>query len=716
MAETYALAGNPNCGKTTLFNRLTKSHQHIGNWAGVTVEHKKGFYYKNKAIEIIDLPGIYSLSPLTLDEIVSRNYLLDQSPDVIIDVVDATNLERNLYLTTQLLSLDCKVVIALNMCDEARRLGLDIDTAKLQERFGCPVVAISAVKNEGLDELMRVCAASSDCRHVDMTFDETTEQALLTVGEKLCTKVTDANMRWYLIKLLEGDGKIVEKCGLDESQREWLREQTAAYSARMRERADIAIANQRYDYITRIVEETVKKELPDKPSVSDKIDRVLTNKWLAIPIFAAIMFVIFYISIQSLGQWTVDGMKYLVERLQDVTRSAMDAKSVVPWLTSLIVDGILNGVGNIIAYVPQIMILFGFISLLEASGYMARVAFIMDRIFRGIGLSGQSLIPMIVGCGCTVPGIMSARTIKNRRERRATIMLVPFMPCSAKLVLFAFFSSAVFGGNALVATSMYFVSIAVIIVGGLLLKGIFRRTDRSEDDTFVMELPPYRLPRPLNVLKDMWDKGKGFLIKAGTIIFAASVILWFLQNFNFRFRMVEDPSASMIAGIGKVIAPLFLPLGFGDWKYAVATLSGLAAKETVVVTLELVGGLQMSAASAYSFMVFNLLCFPCLGAISASFKELGKAREGLVTLLFQFVTAYLVSLLIYQASRLLGAYPTVFWSLIAGAVVLACAGISFALYRKSKKAGYGCSGDCAACGKCVPPHKVSRKRVRRKKK
>lgn len=692
---TYALAGNPNCGKTTLFNRLTRSHQHVGNWAGVTVEHKVGKYSKDKQVEIVDLPGIYALSPLSPDEIVARDYLLNGQVDLVLNVIDATNLERNLYLATQLLALDYPLVVALNMTDEAEARGIRVNAEKLQEILGCPVVPISAAKNQGIDELMQICKQTvGKVRQTDLRMDDQTEAQLDRIAE-LLDGVQTRHIRWYAVKALEGDysawrdgrEQTVQACQAISQE----------YADLHQERADIAVANARYHAIDAVAKQVLEHIPSTKLSLSDKIDRYVTGKWTGIPIFIGVMFAVFFLSVQLFGTWTVDGLSALLERGQNALAAAMQRGQVSPWLISLTVDGILAGVGGILVYVPQIMVLFGLISALEACGYMARIAFLMDRIFRAIGLSGQSLIPMIIGCGCSVPGIMSARVVKNSAERRATVFLVPFIPCSAKLVLFAFFAGAVFGGNAFVATSMYFVSILVIIVGGLLLKGIRKYNKTAKDESFVMELPPYRVPKLPNVLHEMWAKGKSFVIKAGTVIFAASVILWFLRSFTWKMDYTEDVTQSILALIGGWIAPLFVPMGFGEWQYAVATLSGLAAKETVVVTLELIGNMSLTPVQAYAFMVFNLLCFPCMGAIATSFRELGSPKYGFAALGFQFVTAYVVATLFYQGGRLMQLHPAVFWSLLTGIILIAAGIIAFLVYRNSRKKGMICSGNCAGC-------------------
>lgn len=699
MNKIIALAGNPNCGKTTLFNKLTRSNQHIGNWPGVTVEHKSGRYYGNKDIQIIDLPGTYSLTPISVEEVVTRDYILGLSYDLIINVVDITNLERNLYLTTQLLSLKIPVVVALNMIDEAKKKGIVVDEKKLSDCLGCPVMSISAVNKTGLDDLMKLCESYSDSNHKEISLDSLINSKLSQIKEIIKDNAKDKVVDWQAVKVLEGDTDTLKVLDLSDRQKKRIEEITG--NNRPEKGWESSIANCRYKHVGQIASVALTAEKTQKKSLSDKIDAIVTNKWLAFPIFALAMFTMFFISIQSLGQWTVDGMEYLVDLLKNAVSGLIEGR-VADWFASLLIDGIITGVGGIIIYVPQIMILFGFIAIFEACGYMSRVAFIMDRLFNSVGLSGKSLIPMIVGCGCSVPGVLGARTIKDKKERDFTIMLVPFMPCSAKLVMFSFFTTAVFGGNALAATSMYFVSIAVIILGALVLKALGSKFGKSKRDTFVLELPPYRLPRPVNVLREMWERGKSFIIKAGTVIFVASIILWLLQNFDYKFNMVSDPSLSLMSYVGKALKFIFIPLGFGEWQYAVATISGLAAKETVVVTLEILGAPVMTKASAYSFMVFNLLCCPCVATISATFKELGSKKLGLFTIVFQCVVAYVVSLVIYQMTRLYNANSVAFLTAIGVIVVAIIVAIIVVKHFKDKKEGKSvctCGHGCSGCKK-----------------
>lgn len=637
---TVALCGNPNSGKTTLFNLLTGDNQKVGNWPGVTVERKTGYYVKDDAVAIIDTPGAYSLSPYAIDEQITAEYVREQRPDVILNVVDSVNLERNLLLTTQLLETGCTVVVALNMADEAEKLGIKIDAGLLEEKFGCKFFKISAAKNTGIDELMNYCSVKPKNRSKPLKLNPACEPS----------------------------------------------EQIA----------------ERYRFIENALSAAVgKTRKTDKPSLTARIDKIVLNKWLAYPVFFAVMFVIFYLSIDSVGKLLAsvinDGLTPRLKYLVTSFLSTADA----PHLTSLVVDGVISGVMSVIVFLPQVMILFGLISVLEASGYMARVAFITDRLLSKIGLGGRSFVAIILGCGCSVPAITSCRVIKDERERNATISLTPFTPCSAKLAVISFFTARILDGNALVAVSFYLVSIAAIILGGLILK-LTSRKNRRLGDVFVMELPTYRKPTVKNVLRQMWERGKAFLLKAGTIILAASVVLWTLTSFNFRFETVSVAD-SMLAQIGKFVSPIFTPLGFNDggcgWQYTVATISGVVAKETVITTLEILlpAGIEhtISPLGAYCFVVYNVLTVPCIGAISASFAEQGNWKNGVRTIVFQLVVSYAVTLIIYQTGRLVNARPSAF--IIAATVLaLACAvalSVRYIIRHKS------CDGVCANCSR-----------------
>lgn len=702
--KTIALAGNPNSGKTTLFNLLTKSHQHIGNWPGVTVERKEGRYFKDTSVKIVDLPGIYSLSPLSVDEEVAHNYINNEHPDLIIDVVDSTNLERNLFLTSQLLELDIPVVVALNMEDEARAKGIAIDAAALEAVFGCPFYSVSASKNTGVDRLMDFCKKEVSKKESPLTYFADVENALDKISQAVEIPV---NKRWISLKLLERDSLVTEAACLKPAQTELIDSLNAALEGKYKNSLSAEIARQRYDQLNVIACKAIKQKKSEENSkkakkndgltLSDKIDRVVTNKWLAFPIFAAVMFHVFMISIQTIGGWITSLINdSFTPWFQEWVRGGLNAASSPQWLSSLICDGVIAGVLAVIGFVPQIMILFGLIAILEASGYMSRVAFIMDRLCNAIGLSGKSFVSMVVGCGCSVPAIMSARTIKNVNERNNTIILTPFIPCSAKLPLFAFFTTAVFGGSALAATSMYFVGIFSVVAGGLILK-VFKRRKTTVRDTFIMELPSYRLPKASNVLKEMWERGKAFLLRASTVILAASIVLWFLQSFDYKFTYGVSPDKSILAEMGKLLAPVFKPLGWGGWQTAVATLTGLAAKETVVTTLNILGvnGSMFTPLSAYSFMTFNLLAAPCISAIAASFKELHSAKTGWFAIAFQICFAYVVSLIIFQAGTLYQKNNAVFWSVVGtlAAAVFLFAGIRLLIKHK------GCNMECDHCPK-----------------
>lgn len=634
---TIALCGNPNSGKTTLFNKLTGSNQKIGNWAGVTVERKQGAYRKNTRIKIADTPGAYSLAPYSLDERITADYVKNGKPDLIIDVVDSTNLERNLLLTTQLLELDVPLVVALNFKDEAEAKGISVDVGVLEQQLKCKVFYISASKNVGLDELMDYCASA---------------------------KVTKTKIAFP---------------------------------------ADTA---KRYEKINNIVGVARKTDakLTDSDKTTSRIDKIALNKWLAFPTFFAVMGVIFYLSIGSVGKWLTELIGDNLTPLLQAWASdiLMDADS--PLLTSLICDGIIAGVMSVAEFVPQIMILFGCIAILEASGYMARIAFITDRALNRLGLGGRSFVSMILGCGCSVPAVMSTRTIKDVNERNATITLTPFVPCSAKLAVISFFTAKLFGGNALFAISFYLVSIASVVLGGLALKLLSRK---RQSDPFIMELPVYRVPSPVNVLKQMWERGKSFLVKAGTVILASSIALWMLQSFNFRLEYVKAEE-SVLAFVGRAIAPLFAPLGFNDrgygWQFAVSCLTGVVAKETVVTTLEILlpAGVAncISPLGAYCFVVYNLLTAPCIATISASFAEQGGFKQGVKTLAFQLVFAYAVTLVIYQVGSLFTHHRQT--AIIAITILL----VTIALIASLKRVARGKT--CSHCADEACPYNCNR--------
>ena len=691
---TIALCGNPNSGKTTLFNVLTGSNQKVGNWPGVTVEQKLGTYKKDNSVAIVDTPGIYSLSPFTIDEQVAHNYLMEGKPDLIINIVDSTNLERNLFLTSQLMELDVPVVVALNMQDEAKAKGIHINKDMLEEYFGCAFFAISASKNQAIDELMAYCIAGNYQSKNHFVYSDVVEDAIKTL-QPLTSK--GDNGRWTSLKLAEKDKTIIKMLNLDESQKQLVSTTHQTLKEQLGDIVSAQIAEQRYQKISAIVKkaqtiDTKGIRAEKAQQITEKIDKIVLNKWLAFPIFALIMSLVFVVSIGTLGGFLTDTINdSLTPWMQEVVNGWF-ANANVEWLRSLIVDGIIAGVMGVVGFVPQIMLLFGFIAILEASGYMSRIAFITDKMLNKIGLGGRSFVSMILGCGCSVPAIMATRTIKNINERNATITLTPFMPCSAKLAIISSFTT--------------------YILGGLIMK-VFNRKKTNASDTFIMELPTYRAPAPTNVLKQMWERGKSFLIKAGTIIFTASVILWLVQSFNFRFEFVTDANDSILAGIGKLIAPLFSPLGFNDggygWQYSVATLTGIAAKEVVVSTLEILlpNGLEgtISGLGAYSFVVYNLLTVPCVAAISASFTEQGNWKNGLKSVAFQLLTAYVVSLAIYQLGSLARNYTTEF--VVSVSIIAIVFALYFAIRHMIKNRGCNC--ECDHC-----PHNATCTRDDRK--
>ena len=655
-----ALAGNPNSGKTTLFNALTGSNQFVGNWPGVTVEKKEGKLKKQDGVIITDLPGIYSLSPYSLEEVVARNYLVGERPDAIINLVDGTNLERNLYLTTQLLELGIPVVIAINMMDIVRKNGDIINIEALSKALGCEVVEISALKGTGITEAAEkaIEAAKNNSfkipRHI---FSGAAEHAIAHIEEAVVHELPPEQQRWYAIKVFERDEKVLELMQLPEKTLSHIEEDIVAAEQELDDEADSIIINDRYNYISGIVSRCYKKKNKSGLTTSDKIDKILTNRWLALPIFAAIMFGIYYISVTTVGTWVTDWTNDVLfgEIIPPAVESFLTSVNCAPWLQSLIIDGIISGVGAVLGFVPQMLVLFLFLAFLEACGYMSRIAFLMDKIFRKFGLSGKSFIPILVGTGCGVPGIMASRTIENERDRRMTIITTTFIPCGAKLPIVGLIAGALFDNAWWVAASAYFIGIAAIILSGIILKKTKMFT--GDPAPFVMELPAYHMPTPKSVLSSMWERGWSFIKKAGTVILLSSVILWFLQGFGVvdgKFVMVgeEELNHSILAIIGSAISWLFAPLGFGGWQYAVAVVTGLIAKENVVATFSVLFGIdstgELTALAGYSFLVFNLLCAPCFAAIGAIRREMNSAKWTLFAIGYQTVFAYIVSLCIYQ--------------------------------------------------------------------
>ncbi len=680
MGIKIALAGNPNCGKTTMFNSLTGSNQYVGNWPGVTVEKKEGKLKSDKSLIIQDLPGIYSLSPYTQEEVIARSYLVNEHPDAIINIVDGTNIERNLYLTTQLVELGIPVVVALNMIDVVRKKGDKIDISKLSSALGCPVVETSALKGEGGKAAVKK-AAELAAQHGEVSlpsvFHGSVEHAIAHIEESLEGRVEQRFLRWYAVKLFERDEKVLEELHLESSVADHIEQHIVDCEKELDDDAESIITNQRYAYISKIVTTSVKKgKKPGSESVSDRIDRIVTNRILALPIFALIMWGVYTLSIGTIGDWTVGFMNDTLfgEWICGGLASWFETIGVVPWLASLVVDGIVGGVGAVLGFVPQMLILFLCLSILEDIGYMSRVAFIMDRIFRKFGLSGKSFIPMLIGSGCSIPGIMASRTIENENDRRMTVMTTSFIPCGAKMPIVGLIAAAVFDGSSFVAVSAYFIGVAAVIISGIILKKT--KPFAGETSPFVMELPSYHAPSVNNVLRATWERGWSFIKRAGTVIVVASVLIWFLGSFTFEdgFHWIEGEETSILNVIGSAIAVIFKPLGFGYWQAAVATIMGLVAKEEVVgvlgvlssigdadlafelveeansaslspIAAEYFGG---SGLAAYSFMIFNLLCAPCFAACGAIRREMNSSKWTWGAIGYLCCFAYMISLMVYQ--------------------------------------------------------------------
>ena len=660
MAIKVALAGNPNCGKTTMFNELTGSSQYVGNWPGVTVEKKEGKLKGRKDVIIMDLPGIYSLSPYTLEEVITRNYLFDEKPDVIINIVDASNIERNLYLTTQLVEIGIPTIVALNMMDVVEKNGDKINAAQLSKELGCTVIETSAVKGKGLKELITEAvqlAGSGIKTQAQHKFDTEVETAINMIAGLIDVRVKDTSeIKWYSVKLFERDEKVIEKLRLEADISEEINNIIKACEEQQDDDSESIITNERYNYIGKIIQKCYKRSSKGM-TVSDKIDRIVTNRWLALPIFFSVLWVIYYISITSVGDLTIGWVESFFGWIQGGVETGLTNLGASEWALDLIVNGIVGSISAIFIYVPQLMILFLFMSLLEDSGYMARVAFIMDRIFRKFGLSGKSFIPMLIGTGCSIPGIMASRTIENEKDRKMTILLTPFIPCGAKLPVFAMFIAMMFPNETWVGPSIYLISICMVILSGIILK----RTKRFAGDPapFVMELPNYKLPRLKGVINHMWEKAKSFVKKAGTVIFVACTVLWVMQNFSFGFEYVgaDKIDESMLASIGHAIRWIFIPLGFGDsWAPVVASLTGLVAKEVVVATFASVGSvvpISFTQVSAFAFMMFTLFAAPCFAAIGSMKKEFGSWKSTIFAVGYQTGTAYVVAFLVNTIGNLI---------------------------------------------------------------
>lgn len=791
MSLRIALAGNPNCGKTTLFNALTGSNQFVGNWPGVTVEKKEGKLKKHDGVIVTDLPGIYSLSPYTLEEVVARNYLIGERPDAILNIIDGTNLERNLYLTTQLTELGIPVVIAINMMDVVKKNGDKIDTAMLSEELGCKIVEISALKGTGVMEAAEAAIdAAKNAKTVPLhNFSGVVEHAIAHIEEAVLHQMPENEQRWYAIKIFERDEKIIEKLHIGKNVMEHIEADIKAAEKELDDDAESIITNERYLYIAEIIKGCYKKKDKGQLSNSDKIDKVVTNRWLGLPIFAVIMFLVYYLSMVTVGSmatdWANDGLfgdgwhlfgigsaaysedadayseasaivdgydayveengepadgkftyevedeeTLAVETVEATTKDVEDAEATlaemgdepdpanygvwVPgipvligdaleaancsdWLSGLILDGIVAGVGAVLGFVPQMLVLFLLLAFLEACGYMARIAFVLDRIFRKFGLSGKSFIPMLIGTGCGIPGIMASRTIENDRDRKMRIMTTTFIPCGAKVPFIAMIAGAIFGGSAWVATSAYFVGMAAIVISGIMLKKT--KMFAGDPAPFVMELPAYHLPTVLNVLRSMWERGWSFIKKAGTIILLSTIFVWFTSFFGFdesgTFRMLgeDELGMSVLASIGKIIAPIFAPLGWGEWQAAVASITGLVAKENIVGTMGILYGATgdvyktlaetFSPIQGYSFLVFNLLCAPCFAAIGAIKREMNNAKWTWFAIGYQCVFAYAIALMINQFGGMFTGNGNVFGFIVA---LIVLAFIIYMLFRPYKEA------------------------------
>ena len=736
MSIKIALAGNPNSGKTTLFNVLTGSNQYVGNWPGVTVEKKEGKLKGHDDVIITDLPGIYSLSPYTLEEVVARNYLINERPDAILNIVDGTNLERNLYLTTQLTELGIPVVIAVNMMDIVRKNGDKIDFAKLSKNIGCPIVEVSALKADGAFEAAEAAieAAKNPSTAPVHIFSGTVEHALAHIEEATIHNLPEVQQRWYSVKIFERDNRVLDKLEIDEVKRSHIENDIKAVEAELDDDAESIITNERYLYVDRVLKDCFVKKSLGRLTLSDKIDRVVTNRILAIPIFVAVMWLVYTLSIGTVGDWTVvfmnDGLfgsfaelaeagdmpsfmaswVSVPELLDSFLLNAEGSPIIAEWLYSLIMDGIVGGVGAVLGFVPQMLVLFLLLSLLEDCGYMSRIAFIMDRLFRKFGLSGKSFIPMLVATGCGVPGIMASRTIDQDRDRKMTIMTTGFMPCGAKMPIVGLIAGALFGGSGLIATAAYFVGVAAVVISGIILKKT--KMFSGDPSPFVMELPTYHLPVARNILRTTWERGWSFIKRAGTVILAASIIIWVLNSLSFEggFHYITEDfgGTSILENLGSLIAWLFVPLGFGNWQAAVATVLGLVAKEEVVGVFgtlsemlaegtDLMGAVEEgafesavligkeffggSALAGFSFLVFNLLCAPCFAAMGAIKREMNNAKWTVFAIGYMCVFAYAISLIIYQFGAWFFGAGNIIGTIFAAIVLVM---LLYLLLRKNK--------------------------------
>lgn len=702
MKLKIALAGNPNCGKTTMFNDLTGSSQYVGNWPGVTVEKKEGKLKGHQDVLIQDLPGIYSLSPYTLEEVVARGYLVNEKPDAIINIIDGTNIERNLYLTTQLLELGIPMVIAINMIDVVRKRGDKINLSELSKGLGCAVVETSALKGIGSKEVAEIAIDLAQKQTMPLLppfYEKDVEQIIQSIEQLLKEKGITKNLHWFAIKVFEKDEKVLDELNLQADVLEAIHQLIQPCEVEYDDECESIITSQRYAFITQLTSQSIKKKNTSLLSTSDKIDQFVTNRWLALPFFALVMFLVYYISITTVGAFVTDWTNDVLfgEIILPNVGMFLETMNVAPWLVGLIATGIIGGVGAVLGFVPQMIILFFMLSILEDCGYMSRVAFIMDRIFRKFGLSGKSFIPMLIGSGCSVPGIMASRTIERERDRKMTIMTTSFIPCGAKMPIIALIAGALFGGAWWVAPLAYFIGVGAIIISGIMLKKM--KVFAGDPSPFVMELPSYHIPTAKNVMNTTWERGFSFIKRAGTVILLSSVVLWFLQAFaieNGALIMVEDNNVSLLATIGQWISPIFAPLGFGNWQAAVGTFTGLIAKENVVGTFGLLYGFgeisengmeywalfakDFTALSAFSFMLFNLLCAPCFAAMGAIKREMNSSKWTLFAIAYLCVFAYSISFIVYQFGLIIqGADMTIF-SVIAFVLFVT---LIYLLFRKN---------------------------------
>ena len=707
MTIRIALAGNPNCGKTTMFNNLTGANQYVGNWPGVTVEKKEGKLKGKKDVIITDLPGIYSLSPYTVEEVVSRDYILNEHPDVIVNLVDATNIERNLYLTTQLIETGVPVVIALNMADLLEKREIKIDTERLSMVLGCPIIETSALKGDGLNKLMEEAIRTANTKEVELPadiFSADLEKAIENVKQQLPASITEDKKRWYAVKLLENDSKVSGSMSLGTAARSVVEDARKALESKHDNDMESIVTDERYQFIQKVVKTTVKKA-KGKLTVSDRIDRIVTNRILGIPIFIAVMFIVYYISVSTVGTFVTDWTNdVFVVAIQDAVSGFLKSLGASEMILSLVVDGIVGGLGAVLGFVPQMAILFLFLSILEDCGYMVRIAFVMDRVFRHFGLSGKSFIPLLISSGCGIPGIMASRTIEQDNDRRLTIMTATFIPCGAKLPVIALmggvmasYATRSYEAGGLVAPLMYFLGIVAVLVAAIILKKT--KPFSGKPAPFVMELPQYHIPSVKTVLMHVWERLKGFIIKAGTILFLACVVMWFLGGFGFAedgsFGMVES-GQSLLAVIGGVFAPIFAPLGFGEWQPVAASLSGFTAKEAIVSTMGVLANVSEdlaeeasvvapavamwfpSAMAAFSFLLFNMLDSPCLAAIATMAQQMQSKKWFWFAIVFQNLFAYVVCLIVYQLGSVLTGGAFGIWTIIA---LILLAVLLFLLFR-----------------------------------